>query len=522
MWTWEYWSFNVPTGNRNTLLFQIDQQGTGDVDCDVYIKRGELPSHSNYDFRDISLDGHVEHNITNPSGRYYVGVFAFRECSYSIKATLGNACPNNCNGRGVCTNLGVCECTGGWTGRDCSRQIPNLAMNTPTDSVVGVREWKMFRVNLQYTYSALTFTLQQTGATANTADLDLYVRRGLAPTLLNFDYANGSMATTSSVSVADAASGEWYVGVWGYACPSAQGCTFRISASVSDRCPNRCSMRGFCRGTVCSCTPGFSGDYCESMTSPMSIGSVYSGYVESFAWNFYTFSTLSSNPIRINVLPGAIHDGDCDLYVRRDARPTIFQYDYKDNSLDTNVTLDISNPGSATWNIGMYGYRRCDYTIQITSITEQGRCQNGGISNGGNCICPAGWGGDLCQIRVLNMLPSPSDYSGDVGSGQFVYYNLSLPNTPSDLVIYLKETSPNAKGLVWLFLNQEFIPTIRDHAFEDIDTNTNYHMIKITSSQLPQRRTGPQNFIVGVYGSPYIISNSRTGYRLSAWASPFQ
>jgi hypothetical protein len=523
MWAWEYWAFNVPTGNTNTLLIKVDQVGDQeDADCDVYIKQGSLPSHTNYDFRDVSLDGHVEQNISNPRGRYYVGVFAFRECAYSIKASLGNACPANCNGRGVCNALGVCECTGAWTGRDCSQQIPTLALGTQVSGAVQLREWKTYRLNLPYTYSALTFTLQQTGATQNTADLDLYVRRGLAPTLLNFDYANGSMHHTTTVSVADAAAGDWYVGVWGYACTSTQGCTFTIQASITDRCPNRCSMRGFCRGTACSCTPGFSGDYCETMNSNMQLGSPYTGYVESFSWNYYTFRAFSSNPVRITVNPGAIHDGDCDIYVRRDSRPTIFQYDFKDNSLDTNGTVDIQSPGESTWHIGMYGYRRCDYTISIAAITDTGRCQNGGHSTGGTCICPAGWGGDLCTIRVQNLLPSPQEATGSVRSGEFVYYNLSLSYTPSDLVVYVKETTQNSKGNVWLFLNQEFVPTIREHAFEDVDTNTAYHMIKISREQLPQRRAGAQHFIIGVYGSPYLVSNTAAAYRLSAWASPFQ
>jgi hypothetical protein len=525
MWSWEYWKFNVPTGNRNTLLIQLDQTGQQDeADCDVYIKQGSLPSHTNYDFRDVSLDGHVEQNISNPSGRYYIGVFAFRGCSYSLKATLGNACPNNCNGRGVCNAMGVCECTGSWTGRDCSQQVPALTLNTPMNGNVHLREWRMFRVNLPYTYSALTFTLQQTGATQNTADLDLYVRRGLAPTLLNFDYANGSMHHTTAVTVADAAAGEWFVGVWAYACPNAQaGCTFTISASITDRCPNRCSMRGFCRGTTCSCTPGFAGDYCESMTAPMTLGLPYTGYVESFAWNYYTLRSFSTNPVRISLAPGAITDGDCDIYVRKDSRPTIFQYDYKDNSLASNGTVDISSPGDSTWHVGIYGYRHCDYTISAATFSDSGHCLNGGHSSGGSCICPAGWGGDTCAVRVLPMQHSPAEYTGEnLRNGEFVYYNLSLSYTPSDLVIYVRETSPNSKGNVWLFLNQEFIPTIREHAFEDVDTNTAYHMIKITRSQLPQRRAGPQNFIIGVYGSPYLVTNAQVGYRLTAWASPFQ
>jgi len=523
MWTWEYWAFNVPQGNTATMLITVDQAaGDTEADCDIYIKHNELPSHSVYDYRDVSLNGHMEQNVSNAkSGRYYIGIFAFKECAYTIKATLGNACPSNCNNRGLCNAFGVCECSGYWTGPDCGQQIPQLQLNTPVSSSVGAREWKMYRVNLPYTYSALSFTLQQTGPTQNTADLDLYLRRGSPPTIINFDYANGSLSHTSVISVTDAAAGDWFIGVWGYACPTSS-CTFTLTASITDRCPNRCSLRGFCRGTACSCSSGFSGDYCETQTAPMQLGRAYTGYVESFAWNYFTFRALSSNPIRISVSPGEIRDGDCDLYVRKDERPTIFQYDYKDNTLQSDSVLDITNPADRNWHIGVYGYRRCDFHINITSISDSGRCRNGGVStgSGGTCNCPAGWGGDLCEVRVLPLNPS-SSYTGTVTSGAFVYYNFSVPETPTDLVVYLQETTPNSKGHVWIYLNQDYIPTVRDHSFEDIDTNTNYHMLKITRAQLPQRRTGRQNFIIGVYGTPYLLQGASAGYRLAAWAAPF-
>jgi hypothetical protein len=386
----------------------------------------------------------------------------------------------------------------------------------------------MFRVNLPYTYSALTFTLQQTGAGATNpaVDLDLYVRRAVPPTIIHFDYANGTLHHTSTVSIADAASGDWYVGVWGYSCPTGQTCSFKLTASITDRCPNRCSMRGFCRGTSCACTAGYSGDYCETQNAQMLLGRNYNGYVESFAWNYFTFRALSSNPIRVSVTPGLIHDGDCDLYIRKDSRPTIFQYDYKDNGGNSSISLDINNPGDSLWNIGMYGYRRCDYTIVINSISDSSNCRNGGVPSGaeGTCICPSGWGGETCTVPVRRYDPMLPSVTGNVRKGQFVYYNYSLPETPSDLTVYLRETSLNSRGQVWLFLNQQFIPTIRDHAFEDVDTNSQYHMLTIRRDQLPQRRTGAQNFIIGIYGSPYIVTDTAPGpsYQLAAWASPYR
>lgn len=525
IWNWDYLYVSVPTGNTNTLLIQMDQtDDIAEADCDIFVKHGSIPSHTDYDWRDVSLGGHITHNITNAvAGRYYIGVFAFRQCHYRIRASLGAACPNNCNNHGLCNSMGQCECTGEYTGADCSARMPTLALNSPSSGTVLQRAWSYLRINLPYTYSALTVTLTQADQSANT-DLDLYVRRGAIPTQLQFDYANGSMHYSSSVSLVDAAAGDWYVGVWGYKCATATGCRFTVTAAVTDRCPNRCSMRGFCRGTVCSCQPGYTGDYCEAQTAALTLGSTYHGYVENFAWNYYTFRSSTANPIRINVAPGQIATGDCDLFVRKNERPTIFRYDYKDTSLSSNATLDIASPGDHTWHVGLYGFRRCDYSLQLTTITDAGNCQHGGTPvTGGTCLCPAGYGGNLCEVTVHPLaLPNTAGVAGSVRSGEFVYYNVSLPDTPSDFVVYVKETKENSQGEIWVYLNQQFIPTIREHAFSDIDTNTRYHMIHVTRQQLPQRKVGAQNFIIGIYGSPYIVGATTTSsYRLTAWASPF-
>mmetsp|Transcript_24186 Transcript_24186/g.23956 ORF Transcript_24186/g.23956 Transcript_24186/m.23956 type:complete len:104 (-) Transcript_24186:14-325(-) len=63
----------------------------------------------------------------------YVGIYSAssKKISYSLYATTSSETPcyNGCSGNGSCSS-GICKCTEGFIGRDCSIQSTKLALET--------------------------------------------------------------------------------------------------------------------------------------------------------------------------------------------------------------------------------------------------------------------------------------------------------------------------------------------------------------------------------------------------------
>ena len=90
--------------------------------------------------------------------------------------------------------------------------IATLNANRPVSGNVAARLWNFYSYTVSYSGSALAFSLNQT----STGDCDLYVRWGQIPTRYLYDLRDISAATNMTLSVAQARSGTWYTGVYGY------------------------------------------------------------------------------------------------------------------------------------------------------------------------------------------------------------------------------------------------------------------------------------------------------------------
>lgn len=78
----------------------------------------------------------------------------------------------------------------------------------------------------------------------------------------------------------------------------------------------------------------------------------------------------------------------------------------------------------------------------------------------------------------------------------------------TNIYIHLKETDEDYRGAVWLLAANGFAPTLREHDWSDVRTNSDLHTINIQRPQVP---VVPPNYrsdiVIGVYGSPFLTKD---------------
>lgn len=92
-----------------SLSFCVPFHATGG-DLDSYVRVDKYPSRQEYDYRDISSSRNVKFVIPSPHGVYYLGLYGFLSCNYSVMAIIKTSCPKDCSGHGSCSSNGVCTC----------------------------------------------------------------------------------------------------------------------------------------------------------------------------------------------------------------------------------------------------------------------------------------------------------------------------------------------------------------------------------------------------------------------------
>lgn len=277
----------------------------------------------------------------------------------------------------------------------------------------------------------------------------------------------------------------------------------------SDSCPGRCSEHGECRSGTCHCEADYTGDNCEFRTTELMQNQNVSGYVVDNVFNYYYITTHTSSNLVIDV---SHDDGDCDLYIHQnDNLPTRFNYLYSHLALDKEFSLTIPNPGNNKWNIGVYGYRACRYTLKAhVGSTGCPPCVHGRCSEGQTiCLCDEGWGGDDCSIPVEE-ISNNQRITGTVAPSQFKYFKFKGSASAFHIVL------DDPRGVAWLFVSIMAPPTINRYDFSDTKLFTKTHRISIEIGQyIPETE-----FYIGVYGSPFAVDN--VTFQLVTWAAPFK
>ena len=218
----------------------------------------------------------------------------------------------------------------------------------------------------------------------------------------------------------------------------------------SDECLSRCSLHGRCVDGECRCNPGFSGDDCEWMEPSLALSRPQDGFVAINDWNYYNTRVITQNSLVITLNQMT---GDCDVYVRGNDKPTLFDYDYFDMTNTSQIRLAIRQPGDTTWYIGIFGWAACQYSIAITEElfcdcgldNPHGHCHENGI----DCVCDEGWSGVDCSTP-LRVLANQEVVSGEVTKYHWQYYEFLVDNSTTG-VLSLKER--DTVGLLWMFVS---------------------------------------------------------------------
>jgi hypothetical protein len=506
---WKFYTFAVPPQGTHSVSVHMKTIGTGD--CDLYLRYGTAPTSDDYDKRDISFAPNVTLNVDNArGGTWWAGVFGFTECAYQFQAVVTGACPQNCNGNGDCLN-GACRCYSGYFGEACEHGEEDLELGQEKQGTLATGDWRYYQLNLAKKYNKLTVFMHQTSATG---DCDLYVRRDGTPDFFHWDYLNSTLAADSTVAIADADRGYWYIGVYGFS-----ACSFTIKATTSDaECPSRCSNHGNCvsgaNTHACQCNAGYLGDYCETKTDPLVLGTSERGFVTDNAWNYYTFQTFTARTVSVIITQeSATHD--CDVYVKKDGKPTRINYDYADERIGQNTTLAIPNPLQGTFWVGVYGWTACAYRVTVVESSScLQNCNNHGHCVSGQCVCDRGFAGASCNLAVTTLTVGQKA-TGTLRANQWVYYSFNAIS--SSIYVHLREISSDGSGgFIWLFASDDTTPTLNVHDVAD-QTALSTHMVQFEYEDAVDSR-----IIIGVYGSPYQVSQSTaTNFELVAWATPF-
>jgi len=288
----QFYKIEVPAG-QTELEIKISG-GTGDAD--MYVRYGDLPTVSQYDYRPFVIGNNETVTISNPTaGTWFIMIRAYQSFSgLTLVATYTSG------GGGPAVTLlqnGVA--------------IPGIA-----DDASGE---KYYKIEVPAGQAKLEIEIA-----GSTGDCDLYVREGSLPTTTEWDYRPYLMGSNETVSIDNPGAGTWFIMLRGYTAYS--GVTL-----VATYFPVVDPVTELDNGVP---VPGLSG----------ATGSE----------KFYKITVpAGQNFLDIEIAGGT---GDCDLHVKKGAKPTTTSWDYRPYLMGNNEKVEIDNPAAATWYIMLHAY----------------------------------------------------------------------------------------------------------------------------------------------------------------------
>jgi large repetitive protein len=360
-----FYKLDVPTG-CSQLVFSTSG-GTGN--CDLYVKRGAVPTTSVYDYRPY-LSGNSEAvTIANPQdGTWYVMLVG--RAAYTGVTLLGD--------------YSVAS-----TVRTLSNGVPVTALTGADGSET------LFQIVVPSGQTSLEIKI-----TGGSGDCDLYVKRDAAPTLSSFDYRPFLPGNEETVLIPNPTAGTWFVMLNGYDAYSGLTLTATYSGSGGG----------------------------DTDVTILTNGVAVTGLTGAVGNMQYFKIAVPADQNQISfVMSGGT--GDADMYIRAGSKPTETQYDYRPFNGGNSESISISNPVTGTWYVMLMG--RAAYSGVTLKVTYVG--PPAGVVDLVNGVPVTNLTGAQDSLRYFRIVvPSGQDYlhiatSGGTGDADMYVRKGALP-----------------------------------------------------------------------------------------------
>jgi hypothetical protein len=211
--SWNYYNFRVLTDNSIKITVT---QSNAQEDCDLYVRANDKPTRFEFDYVDLSVSQSYS-VVVRDAGNvdWYIGVYGWEECAYSLEIEETILCSCAENGHGHCETGGEeCICDVGYGGDGCTERLNVLVSMEPRTDSVRKYGWKYYTFTVSESTSG-TVTLKEKGSTGL---LWLFVGFLDYPTLSNYDLSEKKTTTALheiQFFTPNAQSRTLYIGVYG-------------------------------------------------------------------------------------------------------------------------------------------------------------------------------------------------------------------------------------------------------------------------------------------------------------------
>lgn len=288
----QLFSIEVP----NTVQTLTIQMSGGTGDADLYIRKGEIPTTSQYDFRPY-LTGNNEQVILTKAvgGTWYILVRGYQAFTgVTLVATFDAPVPD---GATVLLN--------------------GVAVN---DLAGLVASQKFFKIEVPAGQTKLEIALS-----GGTGDADLYVRVGEKPTTKEWDYRPFRMGNKETVTIDNPKAGTYYLMIRAYMAYA---------------------------GLTLKATYGPDAEQIQALENGVPVANL-SGAQDSEIF-FKIDVPAGQESLRFEISGGT---GDADLFVKKGEKPTTKSFDYHPGLHGNDEKVEILSPAGATWYVMIRGYQ---------------------------------------------------------------------------------------------------------------------------------------------------------------------